>query len=107
MKDIKEYITEKKTTGAGSINMVQNILDELTTTHSDCHWDNDKKQWVGKDKDLWDAAGQFLYDYLKELSQADLTNLVKHFGWPIDNVDNVSPAQISFCMASELLEKTK
>ena len=105
MKNLSNYIQEeKKTTGAGCVNMVQTILDELSTKHTDAKYDKEKDQWVGKDADLWKGAGQFLFDYLQELNQNDLRKIVDHFGWKqyIPDIDDINPQEISFCVALAL-----
>ena len=75
MKDLKEFISEsiqsKKTTGDGSIQMIQTIIDQLRE-HPDMK---------GKDKEVWKSAGQFLWDYLKELDEKSLQNIMDTFGF--------------------------
>ena len=75
MKDLATYIEEavgsKKTTGNGSIDMIQTIIDQLRE-HPDMK---------GKDKELWKSAGQFLWDYLKELDEKSLQNIMDTFGF--------------------------
>ena len=108
MKNLSNYIQEeKKTTGAGCVNMVQTILDELSTKHTDAKYDKEKDQWVGKDADLWKGAGQFLFDYLHELDQKDFKEIVDHFGWEqfIPDVNDIHPAEISMCVALVLNSK--
>ena len=105
MKSILNYISEsKKTTGAGCVEMVQTIIDQLKEEHPDCGWDPDEEKYTGKDKDIWFAAGQFLFDYLKELSQSDLKKIVTHFGWEnsIQDLNDIAPVEISFCVAQTL-----
>jgi hypothetical protein len=102
MKSINEYINEeKKTTGAGCVEMVKTILDQLTKEHSDCQYDKDKQTWTGKDADLWKGAGQFLFDYLQELDQNDLKKIVDNFGWKeyIPDVNDIHPQDVSVCVS--------
>lgn len=104
MKHLGKYITEKETTGSGSIQMIQSILDELKNKHNDCSYDAEKNAYTGKDADLWKGAGQFLYDYVKELEQNDLKKIVDYFGWEnnIENINDIKPQEISMCIAVEL-----
>ena len=104
MKSINEYINEeKKTTGAGCIEMIQTIINQLSSEHPDCKWDSDEEKYTGKDKEVWFAAGQFLFDYMKELNQNDLVKIVKHFGWEeCVDMKNLNAADISFCIAQVL-----
>ena len=105
MKNLQEYISEeKKTTGAGCVEMVKTILDQLTKEHPDCKYDKDKQAWTGKDADLWKGAGQFLFDYMHELNQSDFKKIVDAMGWEkwIPDVNDIHPAEISMCMAMEL-----
>ena len=71
MKNLIEYINErgpvKLTNGNGSIEMIKLMIDELKK----------KPDYKGKDKELWDSAANFLYDYLKELSNSDYEKIVK------------------------------
>ena len=69
-KVIFESINESKTTGDGSIQMIQTIIDQLRK-HPDMK---------GKDKEVWKSAGQFLWDYLKELDEKSLQNIMDTFG---------------------------
>ena len=69
-KVIFESINESKTTGDGSIQMIQTIIDQLRE-HPDMK---------GKDKEVWKSAGQFLWDYLKELDEKSLQNIMDTFG---------------------------
>ena len=75
MKDLKEFIEEsiqsKKTTGDGSIQMIQTIIDQLRE-HPDMK---------GKDKEVWKSAGQFLWDYRKELDEKSLQNIMDTIGF--------------------------
>ena len=65
MKSLNDYINEeKKTTGAGCVEMIKTILDQLTKEHSDCQYDKEKQEWTGKDADLWKGAGQFLFEFI-------------------------------------------
>lgn len=105
MKTLKKYLFEvKNTTGAGCIEMIQTILDQLINEHPDCHYDIESKEWKGKDADLWKGAGQFLFDYVKELNKSDLKLIIKHFGWEdeLTNQNEVYPQQISVCIAKIL-----
>jgi hypothetical protein len=102
MKSLNNYINEeKKTTGAGCVEMIKTILYQLKNEHPDCGWDPDEEKYTGKDKDIWFSAGQFLFDYLKELNQSDLKKIVTHFGWEnsIQDLNNIHPAEISLCVA--------
>ena len=75
MKNLSQFISEqiqsKKTTGDGSIQMIQTIIDQLRE-HPDMK---------GKDKEVWKSAGQFLWDYLKELDEKSLQNIMDTFGF--------------------------
>lgn len=107
---INDYILEeKKTTGAGCIEMVQTILDQLTKEHPDCKYDSEKNAWIGKDADLWKGAGQFLFDYMQELNQSDFKKIVDHFGWEkfIPDVNDIHPSEISMCIALVLNSNTQ
>ena len=102
MKSLKEcLVIEKQTTGAGCVEMVKTILDQLKNEHPDCKYDKDKGQWTGKDADLWKGAGQFLFDYTQTLDQKDLKAIVDHFGWKqfIPDINDIHPAEISMCVA--------
>jgi len=73
MKDLQEYINEeKKTTGAGCVEMVKTMIDHLLAN----------PDYKGKDKDLWEGAAYFLYDYLKELNNSDYEKIVKELDLP-------------------------
>ena len=105
MKNLKEYlISEKNVTGDGCIQMIQSIITELSSTHSDCKYDQEKNKWIGKDADLWNGAGQFLYEYTNSLNQSDLKKIVDHFGWKkwIPDINDINPAEISMCISLEL-----
>ena len=105
MKNLQEYISEEKqTTGAGSVEMVRSILNQLSKEHSDCKYDKEKEAWTGKDADLWKGAGQFLYDYCHDLNQSDFKKIVDAMGWEkyIPDINDIHPAEISMCMALEL-----
>ena len=105
MKSLNDYINEeKKTTGAGCVEMVRTILDQLKNEHPNCKYDEEKNKWVGKDADLWAGAGQFLFDYMQELSQSDFKKIVDAFGWKkwITNIDDINPVEISMCVSLEL-----
>lgn len=103
MKQLNTYISEKKTTGAGCVEMVQSILDQLSQ-FNDCKYDKEKEEWTGKDADLWRGAGQFLFDYVNELNQNDFKKIVDHFGWKkwIPDVNDIHPSEISMCVSLEL-----
>lgn len=108
MKSLNTFINEsKQTTGAGCVEMVKTILNQLTKEHPDCTFDKDKGEWGGKDKELWAAAGQFLFDYLQELDQPDFKKIVDAMGWEkwIPDVNDIHPAEISMCMSLELINK--
>ena len=104
MKSLNTYLNEeKKTTGAGCVDMVKTILDQLTKEHSDCTYDKEKDAWTGKDADLWKGAARFLYDYLQELSNLDiedgtiikqvsyvLIRLINEFDYLINNLNETS-----------------
>lgn len=69
-KDGNSKITlneEKKTTGAGCVEMVKTMIDHLLAN----------PDYKGKDKDLWEGAAYFLYDYLKELNNSDYEKIIK------------------------------
>lgn len=110
MKSINNYILERgsanMTNGAGCIEMIQTVINQLKNEHPDCNWDNNEEKYTGKDKEIWDSAGQFLFDYLKELNQSDFKKIIKHFGWEksIQNLNDIKPAEISLCIA-QILQK--
>lgn len=113
MKTLNNFITERGAAPSTPIdkskissryphvNMVISIINELKK-HNDCKYDG--KEWSGKDADLWKGAGQFLFDYMKELKQNEFKDIVDHFGWEdqIENINNINPAEISMCVSSEL-----
>ena len=110
MKSLNTYLNEeKKTTGAGCVDMVKTILDQLTKEHSDCTYDKEKDAWTGKDADLWKGAARFLYDYLQELNQSDYKKIAIAFGWNkwIPDVNDINPSELSMCMAMELSKNRK
>ena len=73
MKSLNSYINEeKKTTGAGCVEMVKTMIDHLFAN----------PDYKGKDKELWDGAAYFLYDYLKELNNSDYEKIVKELDLP-------------------------
>ena len=73
MKSINQYINEeKKTTGAGCVEMVKTMIDHLLAN----------PDYKGKDKELWDGAAYFLYDNLKELNNSDYEKIVKELDLP-------------------------
>lgn len=105
MKSLNKYINEeKKTTGAGCVEMIKTILYQLKNEHSDCEYDKEKNEWTGKDADLWKGAGQFLFDYVRELRQDDLKKIVDAMSWKkwITDVNDIHPSEISMCMSLEL-----
>lgn len=68
MKEIKEYLlTEKKTTGAGSVEMIQTIMRELHNCNNN--------------KEVWKSLEQFLNDYLDELSDDNLQEIIDTLGF--------------------------
>jgi len=107
MKHLNKYIMEKKTTGAGCVEMIKTILNQLKSDHPDCHYDPNREEWIGKDADLWNGASQFLFDYAHELDQASLKKIVDAMGWKkwIPDVDDINPVEISMCMSMELKNK--
>lgn len=76
MKDIKEYINEavreKNITGDGCIEMIQTIINQLSS----------HPNYKGKDKELWQSASQFVFDYLNELTDDDRAYIMDAFGLP-------------------------
>ena len=73
MKSINQYINEEKqTTGAGCVEMVKTMINHLLAN----------PDYKGKDKELWDGAAYFLYDYLKELNNSDYEKIVKELNLP-------------------------
>lgn len=72
MKQLNDYILEKKTTGAGCVEVVKGVIDHLL----------ENPDYKGKDKELWDGASYFLYDYLKELNNADYEKIIKELDLP-------------------------
>ena len=106
MKSLKErLISEKKTTGAGCVEMIRTIIDQLKNEHPNCKYDKEKNKWTGEDADLWQGASQFIYDYLDELSQSDLKKIVNEMGWKkwiADMDDDIMASEIAMCMALEL-----
>ena len=86
---LQESFRDKKTTGNGSIDMIQFMVDQLRE-HPDMK---------GKDKELWKSAGQFLYDFMKELSSDERKEIMDHFGLQkLSDWDDVSPADVSLGM---------
>lgn len=83
------------------VNMVMSIINELKK-HNDCKYDG--KEWSGKDADLWRGAGQFLFDYMKELKQNEFEDIINHFGWEdhIEDMKKINPQEISMCVSLEL-----
>ena len=76
MKSLSKYINEaykeKNTTGDGCIEMIRTIIDQLSA----------HPNYKGKDKDLWYSAGQFVFDYLSELTDDDRAYIMDAFGLP-------------------------
>ena len=73
MKNLNEYINEsKKTTGAGCVEVVKGVIDHLL----------ENPDYKEKDKELWNGASYFLYDYLKELNNADYEKIIKELDLP-------------------------
>ena len=111
MKKINDYIIERGAAplhplhkqGDGCVQMVETILSELQK-HSDCKYNKDTNKWEGKDADLWRGAGQFLFDYLKELNQDNLKDIVTAMRWEqyIENINDIHPAEIAMCMSLAL-----
>ena len=100
MKTIKEYLVneEKQTTGAGCVDMVKSMIDHLKE-HPD---------YKGKDKELWDGAAYFLYDYLKELKNQDYEKIVKELDLPDlrnSDKDEFSAAAVQGAIALKLTDK--
>lgn len=58
---------EKKTNGAGCVEVVSVTIEQLKK----------RPDYKGEDKEQWVAAAQFLYDYLQELSCDDYEKIVK------------------------------
>lgn len=85
------------------VNMIVTIINELKK-HNDCKFDRDKNKWSGKDADLWEGAGQFLFDYMKELGQNEFKDIVNYFKWEeyISDLSNIDSSEISICMSQEL-----
>lgn len=96
MKGLNEFvIEEKKTTGAGSIEMIKLIISELKK----------KPDWKGKDKELWYSAGQFVYDYLKELTPEDYENIVNTLELPdLRSKKELSSSDVQAALALKLTE---
>lgn len=101
MKDLSLFIYEsisKKTTGDGSIDMVQHMIDQLQE-HPDMK---------GKDKELWTSAGQFLYDYMSELTEKERKAIMDHFGFvKMSDWPDVCPADVSIGMSIYLQNSIK
>ena len=109
MISLNEFVNEeKKTTGAGCIEMIDTILDQLIKEHPDCKFDDKQQEWVGKDADLWKGAGKFLFDYMKELNQSDLQAIMKHFDWDdlVKDRNHIYPQEVSMCIAGILYAKS-
>lgn len=96
MKHINEYINEEKATnGAGCVEMVKTMIDHLLAN----------PDYKGKDKDLWEGAAYFLYDYLKELNNSDYEKIVKELDLPDlrnDNKEEFSAAAVQGAIALKL-----
>lgn len=100
MKTIKEYLVneEKATTGAGCVEMVKSMIDHLKE-HPD---------YKGKDKELWNGAAYFLYDYLKELKNQDYEKIVKELDLPDlrnNEQEEFSAAAVQGAIALKLTDK--
>lgn len=66
MKSISEYINEsKKTTGEGSIEMIDTMISELRKN---------------KNKEILKSAQAFLTDYLNELSDDEIQYIIDIYG---------------------------
>ena len=80
------------------------IVDRVYIHSLEVDYDKEKQEWTGKDADLWKGAGQFLFDYVNELSQSDFKKIVDAMGWNkwIPDVNDISPEEISMCMSLEL-----
>ena len=99
MKSINQYIVErgpvKVTTGAGCVEMIRTIIRELSKN----------PDYKGKDKELWKSAGQFLYDYLRELNNSDYKKIVSELELPDlrNNKDEeFSPETVQFAMVLKM-----
>lgn len=120
MKEFKDFIIERGAAPNRSIGntvpissakkphvmMILTILNELSK-NNDCKYDKNKNTWTGKDSELWKSAGQFLYDYLQELSQSELKDIVTSLGWEkwIPDVEDINPQDVSMAISLKLQEK--
>ena len=99
MKKLNEYIKEEKqTTGNGCVEMVKTMIDHL----------KENPDYKGKDKELWDGAAYFLYDYLKELKNNDYEKIVKELNLPDlrnSDKDEFSAAAVQGAIALKLNNK--
>ena len=86
--------------------MIGTILNELEKNNN-CKYDADKNVWAGKDAELWKSAGQFVFDYLQELGQKELKDIVDAFGWKkwIPDVNDINPQDVSMAISLKLQEK--
>lgn len=88
MKNINNFINErgpapihkdiKVTSGNGCVQVVKEMIDHLLQ-HPD---------YKGKDKELWNGAAYFLYDYLKELKNSNYEEIVRELDLPDLRNDN-------------------
>jgi len=105
MKDINNFINERgpapihkdiKVTHMNScVQVVKEMIDHLLQ-HPD---------YKGKDKDLWEGAAYFLYDYLKELKNSDYEEIVRELDLPDlrnDNKEEFSAAAVQEAIALKL-----
>lgn len=86
--------------------MIGTLLNELEK-NNDCKYDIDKNTWSGKDSELWKSAGQFVFDYLQELEQSELKDIVDAYGWKkwIPDVNDINPQDVSMAISLKLQEK--
>ncbi len=104
MKNLNDYIIEsgpvKVTTGAGCVEMIKIIINELSKN----------PDYKGKNKELWKSAGQFLYDYLRELNNSDYEKIVSELELPDlrNNKDEeFSPDTVQFAMVLKMKDMKK
>ena len=99
MKTLNEYIKEEKqTTGSGCVEMVKSMIDHL----------KENPDYKSKDKELWDSAAYFLYDYLKELKNNDYEKIIKELDLPDlrnSDKDEFSAASVQAAVALKLTDK--
>jgi len=106
MKSLNNYIIErgpapiKHFDKNPSVMMIQTIIDELVKQNN-CKYDKEKNEYVGKDADLWNGAGQFLFDYLQTLDQNNLKAIVDNFGWKqyIPDINDIHSQDILVCVS--------